>query len=151
MLSARSGEGTALKWWGERSRWGSGQDQWSFKLGRLPYPPPLVTMLCCGDKEAFPGFPALSELNGLVSGVNRQDFLFLASLFWGVEYESLLLAGLHPLKGWEGGGPGSPFHKARVVVWSFSHVQLFMTPWTRACQALLSSTASRRVGSNSCW
>ena len=30
-----------------------------------------------------------------------------------------------------------------VVVWLFSHVQLFVTPWTAACKASLSFTISR--------
>ena len=32
-----------------------------------------------------------------------------------------------------------------VVVQSLSHVQLFMTPWTAACQAFLSFTISRSL------
>ena len=32
-----------------------------------------------------------------------------------------------------------------AVVWSLSHVQLFVTPWARACQASLSFTTSRNL------
>ena len=32
-----------------------------------------------------------------------------------------------------------------VVVQSFNHAQLFVTPWTAACQASLSSTVSRNL------
>ena len=35
--------------------------------------------------------------------------------------------------------------KGFVVVQSFSHVQLFVTPWTAACQASLSFTSSRSL------
>ena len=37
----------------------------------------------------------------------------------------------------------------QVVVQSFSYIQLFVTPWTAACQAFLSFT-SPRICSNSC-
>ena len=36
-------------------------------------------------------------------------------------------------------------HKTIIAILSLSHVQLFVTPWTAACQASLSFTASQSL------